>query len=608
MHISFYKRPLVILLAVFCLFLALFLKAPKSENYFNYSAKAPLIYLNGEVISYPVSKKGRTNFILKLDKTWNNKKVYGYCFSEDCKNILRGQRIYYNGTLETLPKQENFGSFDFSLFLRRKHIVAQTRIKQIDKIEKAGSFWLNLSKIRKSILDVFENNFDKEVLPILSGITLGEKGDISNDLYTDFQDSGAMHLLVASGGNVGFVTLIIYFLCSLFGFKRITSASLALIFALFYTLIAGADAPLLRAYLMAFCSTLGFILGRKSGLLQGFVLAGLIILFVNPQSLFEAGFQMSFLATFSIILFAANFKLKNSWPRFVKILAELFLISLAAQLSLVPVFCNYFHKISLTAPLSNILLIPLSGVLMGGGFLLWLFSFLPFDFLTQGLVFVLNILLLLFKFLVEFFASLPISKIVSPSVSPLLIIAFYIVFFGFLNLPLIKNKKKYIFVVCIVACILAISSFYFVPSKIEVLRGSYNFAVIDKEKSLTRVFGAGVKGEVLQNALLTLGTKEIDCLFAKGSASYLYALKDLENIKIKNIYLTQNTIDEKTENLLKKTSAKVDFIWPDQEYCGVKIIKEENLKISYQTEKLKVFDNFKKIFIESKERNFGAQS
>jgi len=606
MHISFYKRPLAIFLAVFCLFLALFLKTPKTENYFNYSAKAPSIYLNGEVVSYPVSKKGRTNFILKLDKTWNNKKVYGYCFNEECKNILRGDRIFYTGTLETLPKRENFGSFDFSLFLKRKHIVAQTRITQIDKIEKASAFWLNLSKLRKSILDVFEHNFDKEVLPILSGITLGEKGDISNDLYTDFQDSGAMHLLVASGGNVGFVTLVVYFVCSLFGFKRITSASLALIFALFYTLIAGADAPLLRAYLMAFCSTLGFILGRKSGLLQGFVLAGLIILFVNPQSLFEAGFQMSFLATFSIILFVSNFKIKESYPRFIKILAELFLISLIAQLSLLPIFCNYFHKVSLTAPLSNILLIPLSGILMGGGFLLWLISFLPFDFLTQGLVFILNILLMIFKFLVEFFASLPISKIVSPSINPLLIITFYLIFFGFLNLSLIKNKKKYICVVAVIACVLAVLSFCFMPSKIEVLRGNYNFAVIDKNKSLTRVFGAGVKGEVLQNALLTLGTKEIDCLFTKSSASYLYALKDLENIKIKNIYLNQNTLDEKTENLLKKTSAKIDFIWPGQEYCGVKIIKEENLKISYQIEKLKIFDNFKKIFTEGKERDFGA--
>ena len=604
MHISFYKRPLVILLILYCLFLALFLKTPEIEKFFDTSSKESLLALQGEIISYPVSKKGRTNFVLKLDKTWADKKVYGYCFKEECKNLLRGNKIFYTGTLETLPKQKNFGSFDYSLFLRRKNIVAQTKISQIDKIEKANPFWFNISKIRKSILSIFEKNFDKDLLPIISGITLGEKGDISGELYSAFQDSGAMHLLVASGGNVGFITLIAYFLCSLLGLRRIASASIALTFALFYTLIAGADAPLLRAYLMAFCSTLGFILGRKSGLLQGFILAALIILFLNPQSLFEAGFQMSFLATLSIMLFVANFKIKDTLPKYARILTELFLISLVAQLSLLPVFCNYFHKISLTAPLSNILLIPLSGILMGGGFLLWLISFLPFTFVSKILAFILNLLLIDFKILVEFFASLPISKIISPSVNPFLITAFYLIFFGFLNLPLIKKKKRYLVIIGTLSLILIAGSLYFRRQETVVLKGNYNFVIVDKEKDKTKVFGAGIKGEILQKALLSLGTKEIDCLFAKGSASTLYALKDLEDIKIKNIYLRQDFINEKAENLLKNTDAKINFIWPNQEYCGVKIIKEGNLNFSYQTEKIKAFDTMKTIFIEGKAEVF----
>lgn len=603
MHISFYKRPLVIFLVVYCLILALFLKAPKTDNSFENFANAPLS-LQGEVVSYPTYKNVKTNFILKLDKTYNNKKVYAYCFKEECKNILRGSFITYTGKIEPLPKEINFGSFDWSLFLRRKNISAQVRIEDITKVEKANTFWLNISKIRKSILNVFEENFEKELLPIIGGITLGEKGDISRDLYADFQDSGAMHLLVASGGNVGFVTLIIYFLCSLFGFRRISSASLALIIALFYTLISGADAPLIRAYLMAFCSTLGFVLGRKSGLLQGFVLAGLIILIFNPQSLFEAGFQMSFLATLSIILFVGNFKISNTLPKYIKIIMELFLISLVAQLSLVPIFCNYFHKISLSAPLSNIILIPISGVLMGGGFLLWIVSFLPFGFLTKIIAFALNILLIDFKIFVEFFASLPISKIVCPSLNLFLIIAFYLAFFTLLNLPLIKNKKRYVFIICSLSLVLLIASFFFNTFKTEVLKGRYNFVVLDKERSLTRVFGAGVKGDILRNAVLALGTKEIDCLFVKGSASSLYALKNLEDIKIKNIYLEQDFINEKSEDLLKNVNTKINFIWPNKEYCGVKIVKEENLNLSYQTEKLKIFDNMKKIFIEDKEEDF----
>ena len=603
MHISFYKRPFVILLIIYCLVLALFLKAPKADNSFDDFKNIPLS-LQGEVVSYPTYKNGKTNFILKLDKTYNNKKVYGYCFKEDCKNLLRGQKIFYEGKLEALPKTENFGSFDFALFLRRKDITAQTRIEVVNQTEKANLFWLNISKIRKSILSVFENNFDKELLPIISGITLGEKGDISRALYSDFQDSGAMHLLVASGGNVGFVTLIVYFICSLFGLRRVSSASFALTLALFYTLIAGADAPLLRAYLMAFCSTIGFVLGRKSGLLQGFILAGLIILISNPQSLFEAGFQMSFLATFAIILFVSNFKIKDSLPRYIKILIEMFLISLVAQISLLPIFCNYFHKISLTAPLSNIILIPLSALIMGGGFILWLINFLPFSFLVKGFAYILNILLIVFKFLVEAFAFLPISKIISPSLNIFVIIAFYLIFFGVLNLPLIKNKKRFIIIACTISIILFSCSFYISANKTEILKGRYNFVVIDKNKNKTKVFGAGVKGDILRNAILALGTKEIDCLFVKGTASSLYALRDLEDIKIKSIYLEQNFINDKSEKLLENTKAKINFIWPEQEYCGVKIAKDENLNLSFQTEKIQVRDNLKQIKILGKEMNF----
>ncbi|MBQ6224198.1 MAG: ComEC/Rec2 family competence protein, partial [Campylobacter sp.] len=561
MHLSFYKRPLVILLIVYTLVLALFLKTPKTDNSFLNFTQTPLS-LQGEVVSYPTYKNGKTNFILKLDKTYNNKKVYAYSFKEDCKNILRGSKISYTGKIEALPKQENFGSFNWGLFLRRKNISAQTRIEEINKIEKASLFWLNISKVRKSILNVFEENFDKEFLPIISGITLGEKGDISRALYSDFQDSGAMHLLVASGGNVGFITLIVYFLCSLFGFRRLARACFALTLALFYTLIAGADAPLLRAYLMAFCSTLGFVLGRKSGLLQGFVLAGLIILIFNPQSLFEAGFQMSFLATFSIILFVANFKIKKDLPKYLKILIEMFLISLVAQLSLLPVFCNYFHKISLSAPLSNIILIPLSACIMSGGFVLWLINFLPFGFLIKSIVFILNNLLIIFKFFVEAFASLPISKIVCPSLNSLLVIIFYLIFFSFLNLPLIKNKKRFICLICFIGLILFGFSFCFGVKKTEILKGRYNYVVLDKDKSFVRVFGAGIKGDILRSALLTLGTKQIDCLFVKGSASSLYALKDLEDIKIKKIYLEQDFINDKAEKLLKNTETKINFIWP----------------------------------------------
>ncbi|MBQ2312630.1 MAG: ComEC/Rec2 family competence protein, partial [Elusimicrobiaceae bacterium] len=380
MHPSFYKRPFLIVFIIYVLALALFLKVPtpKTDKKLSLPLKAEAnVYIN----SYPRFKEDKQLFtadILTVNGQKYDGKIYLVC--KNCPELQRGQIITFNGNLFEPAKQENFGSFDWATYLARKHIFVQGNINDILEIKSPKGFWFYLSKVRTNILKVFQDNLPANSSSILSGITLGEKGDISDDLYTAFQDSGAMHLLVASGGNVGFVTLIVYFLCSLFLGGRIRTAFISLAAALLYTLIAGADAPLLRAYLMTLFATLGFVLGRKSGIMQGLLLAAFFILIVNPQALFDAGFQMSFLATCAIVLFTANYKLSHKIPPALRWMSELFFVSLCAQLALVPVFTNYFYKISFSAVISNLFLVPLSAVLMTGGFVLWLVSFVNFIF------------------------------------------------------------------------------------------------------------------------------------------------------------------------------------------------------------------------------------
>jgi competence protein ComEC len=308
MHISFYKRPFFIALVIYSLLLALFLKTPAEPENLIFAENAQI---EAVVISYPESKKQSKNFEVEISRVNGAPaqiKAYAKCAADICEHTPRGQKIVFKGGIFPVDKAYNFGGFDRQKFLARKKIFVQTEIYEIENTQAHSSFWMAISKIRTSLLNSFEKNFDGPLLPILSGITIGEKSSLERELYTAFQDSGAMHLLVASGGNVGFVTLIVYFLCSLFGAGRKTSAAAALMLAALYTLVAGADAPLLRAYTMTLAATIGFILGRKSGVLQGFIIAAFLILLYNPQSLFEASFQMSFLATLAIIFLSSNLK------------------------------------------------------------------------------------------------------------------------------------------------------------------------------------------------------------------------------------------------------------------------------------------------------------
>lgn len=570
MHPSFYKRPFLIVFLIYTLALALFLKVPKPKQediFYKIPAKAKLkVYIN----SYPRLKANKQFFtadVLTLDGQKQKGKIYLTC--QDCPELMRGQIITFTADLLYPSNQENFGSFEWDKYLARKHIFTQATIDKLLNTESPKNFWFYLSKVRTSILKVFQNNLPANSAAILGGITLGEKGDIPENLYTAFQDSGAMHLLVASGGNVGFVTLIVYFLCSLFFGGRKRKAFIALIIALAYTLIAGADAPLLRAYIMTVAATLGFILGRKSGIMQGLLLAAFFILIVNPQSLFEAGFQMSFLATCAIILFTLNFKFSHKMPSLLKGALELFFVSFCAQLALLPVFTNYFYKISFSAVFSNLLLVPLSAVLMGGGFLLWLVSFLG-KFIFVPVLLIMKFLLFCFEYLVNFFAALPFSNITAYALKPTTIIAFYILLFYLLNLPLFKNKLKSFCIVLPIVILVFCGGVFIKPQEITVLKGRYNLNVI-LSNNQTKMLGASISSSTAQKALLALGTKEIDCLFINSlSQSYFYMLKDFD-LKIKNIYLPYGQIPAEVEPMLKDTKAQITQIFPNQEYCGVTV-------------------------------------
>ena len=113
-----------------------------------------------------------------------------------------------------------------------------------------------------------------------------------------------------------------------------------------YTVLAGADAPLTRAYFMTVCAVAGYFLRRNSGVFQGLVLSCLVILLVHPAAVFETGFQMSFLATLAIVVCLNLYEIPYTWPRWVRFFAQIFLATLSTQLVLLPVFTNVFYKVS----------------------------------------------------------------------------------------------------------------------------------------------------------------------------------------------------------------------------------------------------------------------
>lgn len=571
---DFYKRPLFLILTIYALILFLFLPVPsakKGDASFLVAPRAQEMVIKAD--SYPSVRKDKQVFTAKILSV-NGKETKGrtYVYCKTCPEMSKGEILTVIGVLGEVRSEDNYGSFNWKNYLARRHIFSQIDVREVKDVQRASLFWRVISAIRADMLKVFTENFDANLSAILSGIAIGEKGDLDKGLYAAFQDSGAIHLLVASGGNVGFVTLMVYFLCSLFLTGRFAPAAAALTTALFYTLIAGADAPLIRAYIMTFAATAGLLLGRRSGVLQGFIIAAFLILIFNPQSIFDVGFQMSFLATLAIVYFVCNFNFTASLPKTAAWAAELFFISLSAQLALVPIFTNCFHKISFAAVLSNIFLVPLSGLIMGGAFLLWFISFWHISFVFKTVVLLLKILLAIFNFLVEAFANTPLAGITASSWKTGYVLAYYTALFAVFNFALFKNKKRFLALYGALCMLFLLYAFFTKGGVNSVLKGRYNYSLFVKENGKVIVVGAGVSPKTLKSAVLSAGSKEIDCIFISSRyKSALYALTDIEGIKIKKLYLPQGEIPSAAAEILARIDADVYPIVVGEEYCGVSV-------------------------------------
>lgn len=509
MHPDVYKRPLLWVLAVYILTLVFFYSpAPSKRDVFHLIAKKQ-VTLTGRVDGFAVSKNGGYNVAVKV-YTADGEPVTGTVYAR-FKNFEPQWKdeIFISGKLQSPYGISLLGNFDWRHYLALKDIFTEIKVSDASIIKPAPFFIRWIQQVRNAVLHSFDTSFPPELASILGGITLGERGEISLELYSAFQDSGAIHLLVASGGNVGFVTLIVWFICSALGVGRRKMMFAALAAAGIYTLVAGADAPLVRAYFMTLCACVGYLLGRNSGVFQGLLVSCFLILCFHPAAVFETGFQMSFLATFAIIICLNNYSLPAKWPKWVRFFVQIFLATLSTQLVLLPVFTNVFYKVSLTGLISNMVLVPLASCVMGLGFAYYALELIHGQIL---LYWPLWGALWLFKTLVEFFASFKMSAWPASAWGIGTVTAYYAGLFFLFNLPL-KNFARKIAPVCAVVIAGALGLQYVLRPAVEVyLLNEWNHtaAIVRVRSGETLVLGDGIKEDKILRALYKTGIRRAE--------------------------------------------------------------------------------------------------
>ena len=340
-----------------------------------------------------------TNFYNKYEAIvlqLEGEKVIGKILVNVKKDSLNKQleidtKLIARTSFENINKPLNPHSFNYKKYLKNHQVYHQIKLHNQDfLVSQKRDVTLKgiATKIRNGIIkSLKENGFKKDELAVITALLLGQRNSISKDLMQHYTSAGAIHILAVSGLHIGIILLLLLFIFKpIHNFKngKYIAAVLIVLILWVYAIIAGLSASIVRAVTMFSVLTIGLQLNRRSNVYNTLIVSIFILLLFNPFYLFEVGFQLSYLAVFAIVWIQP--KLYSLWKPKLWILTkiwQLFTVSIAAQIGVLPLSLFYFHQFPGLFFISNLIIIPFLGTILFIGIIVIFLSF--FEILPQFL-------------------------------------------------------------------------------------------------------------------------------------------------------------------------------------------------------------------------------
>ncbi len=308
------------------------------------------------------------------------------------KEFEYGDRIEICGKIRHPNFPRNPESFDYREWLKRRDIYATMNIYKSGNIRIVGENLGNpiISKVALPMKKSIRNTIDEHLSWIqgafLKGIVIRERGFLPRRIQEYFQNTGVVHILAVSGLHIGIVAFIIFILLSVFRIPLVIRQILTAVFLVLYAIMVDLRPPVIRATIMTILGMIALTSERDTDSLNIISFAILLILFLNPQSLFDVSFQLSFGAVLSIIylnpkiysLLFRRIHIKNSM---INYFLKIFVVSLSVQIGLAPLIAYYFWKVPVISIIANVFVIPLTGVCIALTFAMSIVNLLPWEFL-----------------------------------------------------------------------------------------------------------------------------------------------------------------------------------------------------------------------------------
>lgn len=463
-------------------------------------------------------------------------------------NLKEGIKIYIKGKLSRPINNTIPNTFNYKKYLYNQNIFYILNIEEYKLNPSNLSF---LYKIKNFIQKRINKSIhSKEYLQMF---ILGNKNDLEEDIYINYQKLGITHLFAISGMHLSiFASVLLFFLKKIIKNEK-EIFFIITIFLIFYTMLVSFSASILRALLSFIIFGINRIFKLKINSLNLMLLILLLVIIIDYKYLYNLGFQYSYLCSLGIIL--SNKMISKRKNYFYKLLIISFIVNLFSF----PITAINFYEVNLFSIFSNLIFVPLIS-----------FIIYPICLLVILFPFFDNFLFILIKFM-EWLSIISLKVFVFPIIIPKINYLFYLIYYILLYLFINKSKKAFIFIVVWIALVklkpyLDYHNYVYYldvgQGDCAIVKSAYNKELIMIDTGGKTIYKKQTWEESKENVSLvnsliiflkSIGNKKIDLLIlTHGDQDHLgYAKYIIDLFKVKNILLNKGKTNELEKEIIK---------------------------------------------------------
>lgn len=278
--------------------------------------------------------------------------------------MILGDLVAFRSSLDSVRNMGNPDEMDYAGYLRRQGIVYRQHLTSTDSLRVVGHAPTLMNKLGNYRIwlqrRIIASSLPLEVQNFVIALVLGDGRFIDQETRHEFSNAGVAHILALSGLHVGIVVMILWWILLPLDYLHLKSLRLALTLILLMAVDAftGMSASMVRATIMTAFVSAAMIMHRKTLAINALASAALLILAFNPSAIYDAGFQLSFVTVGAILIFGRQLTNVNRRRKVAYLIYSSAMVSAIATASTITLCAHYFHTISLSGIIANMVILP----------------------------------------------------------------------------------------------------------------------------------------------------------------------------------------------------------------------------------------------------------